>query len=168
METRVPSPRRIVLTRSGDHDRCNVLVILNGISRREARRNTHVVELPAAHVVEVNVDHNGLDLLHVCRNNVRIPDRTELDLIERRIVRSDLHGGQAGIGLDIDRADHGSIVPLPIADRKLDMMHTVCKHGIRNRHDTVFESARSFHAVDVCLGRGGIQTGIIVSLDLSG
>ena len=65
METRVPPPRRIVLTRSGDHDRCNVLVILNGISRREARRNTHVVELPAAHVVEVNAHHAVFMLLQI-------------------------------------------------------------------------------------------------------
>ena len=153
---------------AGDGDGSDILIILNRICRLKAGGHSHVLQLPAAHVVQVDIDRDRLDLLDICRHNIGIPDRTELDLIERRIVGHDLHGRFAGIRLHIDRADHRGVVALIIADRELDMMQAVGQDSVNNGEYAVLEGARSFHAVDIGLCRRAVKTGIVILLHVVG
>ena len=75
-----------------------------------------MVKFPLAHIVEVYVNSNRLNLFNIRSNDISIPYRAEKDLIQRRIVCYDLDCGLARVCLNIDRADHRSIVALIIAD----------------------------------------------------
>ena len=118
-------------------------------------------KFPLAHIVEVDVNSNRLNLFDIRSNDIRIPDRTEEDFVKCRIMRYDFYSGLAGVCLNIDLADHRGIVALVIADREFDMVNAVCKSDIGNRHHAVLVCAGGFNTVDICFCRGGIQTGVV-------
>ena len=147
-----------------DGDRCDILVILNGIGRLKAGCHDHMIQLPTAHIVQVDIDRDRLDFLNVRRHNIGIPDRAEQDLVQRGIARYDLHGRLAGVCLHVDRADHGGVVALIVADGELDMMQAVGQNRVNNGEHAVLIGEGSLHAVDIGLSRGAVEAGIVILL----
>ena len=97
-------------------DRCDVFIVLNAVFSRESGSDCHMIKFPLAHVVKVYVNSNRLNLFDIRCNDIGIPYRAEKDLIKRRIMRYNLDCRFARVCLNIDRADHRSIVALIIAD----------------------------------------------------
>ena len=120
----------IVCTGASNRDRCDILVVLNRIRRFKAVCDIHMIKLPLAHIIQVNVNNNGLNLFNIGSNDIRIPNRTEKNFVKRRILGYDFDRRLTGICLNIYLTNHRSIVALIIADREFDMVHTVCKNDI--------------------------------------
>ena len=97
-------------------DRCDVFIVLNAVFSCESGSDCHMVKFPLAHIVEVDINSNRLNLFDIRSNDIGIPYRAEKDLIKRRIMRYNLDCRFARVCLNIDRADHRSIVALIIAD----------------------------------------------------
>ena len=154
----------VILTRAGNGNGGNVLVVLNRIRCLKAGRHGHVIQLPAAHIVQIDVDGHGLHLLHIRRHDIRIPDRAQQDLVQRGIVGHDLHGRLAGVRLHVDGADHRGIVTLIVADRELDMVQAIGQNNIRDGHDAVLDGAGGFHTIDIGLCSRGIKASVILFL----
>ena len=146
---------------AGDGDGGDVLVVLDGIRGLKAGGHGHMVQLPAAHIVQVDVHRDGLDLLQIRRHKVRIPDRAQENLIQRGILRHDLHRGLAGVRLHLDGADHGGVVALVVANGELDVMEPVRQADVGNRNHAALKGAGVLHAVHIGLRRGGIQAGVV-------
>ena len=91
-----------------------------------------MVKFPLAHVVEVDINRNRLNLFDIRSNDICIPYRAEKDLIQRRIMGYDFDRRLTGVCLNIDLADHRRIVALLVADREFDVVDTVCKNNIGN------------------------------------
>ena len=127
-----------------------------------------MIKFPLAHIVEVNVNRNGLHLFDIVSHDVGIPNRAEKDLVKRRIVCRDLDRGLAGVCLNINSAYHGSAVALIIADREFDVMNTVCKNNIGERYCAAVEGAGSFNTVDIGFDRRNIQARKIVLFRIVG
>ena len=121
-----------------------------------------MIQLPAAHIVQIDVNGNGLNLFHIRRHDVRIPDRTQQDLVQRGIVGHDLHGRLAGVRLHVDGADHRGIVTLIVADREFDMMQAIRQNNIRDGEYTVLEGADSLHTIDIGLCSSAVEASVIV------
>ena len=75
-----------------------------------------MVKFPLAHIVEVYVNSNRLNLFNIRSNDIGIPYRAEKDLIKRRIMRYNLDCRFARVCLNIDCAYNRSIIALIIAD----------------------------------------------------
>ena len=151
-----------IFTRAGNGNGGNVLIVLNQIRCLKAGRHDHMIQLPMAHIVQVDVNRNGLHFFHIHRHDVRIPDRAQQDLVQRGIVSHDLHGRLAGVRLHVDGADHRGIVTLIVADRELDMVQAIRQGDIRNSEYTVLEGADSLHAIDIGLRSRSIKASVIV------
>ena len=89
-----------------------------------------MAKFPPAHVVEVYVNSNRLNLFDIRSNDIGIPYRAEKDLVKRRIVGYDFNRRLTGVCLNIYFTNNRSIVALIIADREFDMVHAVCKSNI--------------------------------------
>ena len=157
-----------VFTGAGDGDRCDVFVVLNRVRSLKAGSNCHMVKFPLAHVVEVDINRNRLNLFDIRSNDICIPYRAEKDLIQRRIMGYDFDRRLTGVCLNIDLADHRRIVALLVADREFDVVDTVCKNNIGNGNNAVLISAGCLNAVDICLGGGCIQPGIVALFHIIG
>ena len=151
-----------VRTRAGNGNGGNVLVVLNRIRCLKAGRHDHMIQLPMAHIVQVDVNRNGLHFFHIRRHDVRIPDRTQQDLVQSGVFGHDLHGRLAGVRLHVDGADHRGIVALLITDRELDMVQAIGQNNTRDGHDTVLDDAGSFHTIDIDLRSRIIKASVIV------
>ena len=152
---------RVVFTRAGNRNGGNILVVLYGIGRFKAFRNLHMVKLPMAHIVKVDICCDRLNLFYVRRNYIRIPYGTELDLIKRRIVCNDLDRGFARVCIYSDLAYYRSIVALLIACREFYVMQSVRQNRVGNRNNSVFNGAGDFVAVDICLYGTFVKTGVV-------
>ena len=106
----------IVCTCACNCDSGDILVFLNAVFSRKTSSNIHVIKLPLAHVVEVDVNSNGLNLFDISSNYICIPDRAEQDLVKRRIMRYDLDSGHAGIPLHMNRTYNRIIIALIITN----------------------------------------------------
>ena len=121
-----------------------------------------MVELPPAHVVQIDIRRNGLNLFDIRCNKVDIVDRAEQNIVKRCVMRHELNGGHAGARLNIYLANCGSIVALLITDSKFHGVNAVCKNAISNGHDAVLKGAGNFNAVHINLCRGRVQAGGVV------
>ena len=95
---------------------CDVFVVLNAVFSRETCSNFHMVKFPLAHIVEVYINRNRLNLFDIRSNDIGIPYRAEKDFIKRRIMSYNLDCRFARVCLNIDCAYNRSIVALIIAD----------------------------------------------------
>ena len=153
----------VCLAGAGNGDRGNIFGgIADGVGRLEAIGCDHVVEFPSAHVVQVDIGRNGLNLLNVRCNEVNVVDRAKQNIVKHCVMRHELNGGHAGACLNIDLADRRGIVALLITDSKFHGVNAVCKNAIGNGHDTVLKGAGDFNAVYIDLCRGLVQAGCVV------
>ena len=105
-----------IFTGARDCDRCDVFIVLNAVFSRESCGNFHMVKFPLAHIVEVDINSNRLNLFDIRSNDIGIPYRAEKDLVQRRIMCYDLDCGLARVCLNIYFTNNRSIVALIIAD----------------------------------------------------
>ena len=145
---------------AGDGDGGDLLIgVADDIGGLEARCHGHVVQLPAAHIVQVDVRRHGLHLFHVGRNQVHVVHGAQQDVVHGCIVRHQLHGGQAAAGLHVDLADGGGVVALLVADGELHGVDAVGQHAVAGGQHAALQGAGNGHAVHIDPGSGFIQAG---------
>ena len=145
---------------AGDGDGGDLLIgVADDIGGLEARGHGHVVQLPAAHIVQVDVRRHGLYLFHVGRNQVHVVHGAQQDVVHGCVVRHQLHGGQAAAGLHVDLADGGGIVALLVADGELHGVDAVGQHAVAGGQHAALQGAGNGHAVHIDPGSGFIQAG---------
>ena len=150
-------------TRAGDGDRRNIFIgIGDHIGSGKAVRDLHMVKLPTADVVEVNIGCDSPDLFDVGRNKVDIVDRAEEYVVKRSIVRNELYRRNAGVCFYVDLADNRSIVALLIADREFNSVNTVREDAVGNGDHSAFDSAGDLYAVDVNARGRFIKSGRVI------
>ena len=94
----------------GNGDGSNVIAFVDSIGSFETVGNDHMIELPLAVVVKVDVNLNRLNCCDIGSNEIHPVDGVELDAVLRRIVRYELNCAVGVSCVNCNVTDGGSIV----------------------------------------------------------
>ena len=144
-----------------DGDGSDLLVLNEGVGSGEALGHVHVIQVPGAHVVQVQSHGDALDVLNGCGDYVDVVQGAEEDAVSIGIVSHNLNGGIVN-RVDGDLADDGAVVAHLVADGELhdvaavSQLHVVQSHLGGTGPDQLVGEV---HIVDVDLTGGGVDTG---------
>ena len=151
-----------VLSGPGDGKCCDILILLQGIGYIEALRGDHVIQLPVAHVIQIQRYGNRLDRFHIRSDHINVLNGSQQDTVSAGIV-CDYLDRLHRIGRHHECADNAGIVSLLVADRQFDSMRTCRKGGAVVDADFSVGICRgNFVAVHIGLCGGGVNSGVVI------
>ena len=157
---------QVGLTNCSDHDRGNILILDQRVGCVKALRYFHMIQLPDADVIQVQSHRNRGNGFRVICHYINVVQRTGQNTFCIGIMCNHLHSCLFCRTNNNGTADSRTIAHL-IAHNILDGVHTIGKCYIFQGQNQICQ-ARNCHGlgivntVNIDLGAGSIQTGIIV------
>ena len=155
----------IVLAGTSKCDRSRVGFSVDRIACRETVCQYHLVKYPMVYAVKVNYRFYLLNCFNIRCIKVHPENRTEIKSVfvyKRGVSGCQRYSRSFHTGFNFHETNDRGFVAGIIINLELNAMEAVSNGNIVDRHLSVCQRARYFHAVNVRLGRRCVQAGIVV------
>ena len=149
------------VTGLGNGNGSYVVSFVNCVGSLKAVGNGHVIELPLAVVVKVNVNLNRFNCCNVGSNEIHPVDGAELDAVLRRIVSYELNRAVGVSRVNGNVTDSGCIVTHLVLCGELDLVLSVVKTLNVNCNNAVCVCTVNLNTVNVSLNTVSIDAGSV-------